>query len=252
MKQLLLLSTLVVLIIAGGCKKKDDPEPTPTTTPTGSSGGFTQGNGVTDIDGNTYNTIVLGTQEWMQENLRTTQYANGDTIPNVTDGTQWSGLPTGAWCHYNNDSQYETPYGKLYNWYTVDDSRNVCPTGWHVPTDAEWKQLEMFLGMSQADADTTGFRGTDEGGKLKEIATTHWNSPNSGATNSSGFTGLPGGRRYSSDGTFTSTGYNGYWWSATQYSASNGWQRSLYFGKAEVERNNFAKGYGLSVRCLSD
>ena len=144
MKQLLLLSTLVVLIIAGGCKKKED-EPPPSTT----VNLYTQGNGVTDINGHTYNTMVLGTQEWMQENLRTTKYATGDPIPNVTDSAQWVNLTTGAWCHYGNDSQYETPYGKLYNWFVVDSASGLCPTGWHVPTDGEWTVLTDYLGGAQ-------------------------------------------------------------------------------------------------------
>ena len=101
---------------------------------------------VTDIDGNTYRTIVIGEQEWMAENLMVEHYANGDWIPNVTNDAQWGNLSTGAWCYYNNDPQFECPYGKLYNWYTVADPRNVCPTGWHVPTDAEYTILTNYLG----------------------------------------------------------------------------------------------------------
>ena len=148
---------------------------------------------VTDIDGNTYQTVKIGDQWWMAENLKVTCYRNGDAIPNITDGTTWASLSTGAYCEYNNDINNVATYGRLYNWYAVTDSRNIAPAGWHVPSDAEWKQLEMYLGMSQSEADATGWRGTDEGGKLKEVGTMHWNSPNTGATNESGFTALPGG-----------------------------------------------------------
>jgi len=211
---------------------------------------------VSDIDGNVYSTVVIGTQEWMAENLRTSKYANGDPIPNVTDGTQWSNLTTGAWCHINNDSQYENPYGKLYNWFVVDSASGLCPTSWHVPTDEEWKQLEMFLGMSQFEADTIFWRGTDEGGKMKAVGTIQagtglWEDPNTGATNSSGFTGLPGGFRFSS-GSFSTIGNFGYWWSATQYSATTAWKRALYDDTAQVYRSYNGKGTGFSVRCVRD
>ncbi|MCK4448089.1 MAG: fibrobacter succinogenes major paralogous domain-containing protein, partial [Candidatus Marinimicrobia bacterium] len=129
---------------------------------------------VTDIDGNTYQTVKIGDQWWMAENLKVTHYRNGDPIPNVTDNTDWSNLTTGAYCNYDNNASYVTTYGRLYNWYTVNDSRYIAPSGWHVPTDEELKELEMYLGMSQSQADYTGYRGTDEGGKLKETGTTHW------------------------------------------------------------------------------
>ena len=116
------------------------------TTTAGGGGIVTNPGAGVNFNGYTYTSIVLGNgQEWIAENLRTTTYANGDLIPNVTDGTQWSNLTTGAWVHYNNDNQYENPYGKLYNWYTVADPRNVCPTGWHVPTDAEYTLLTDYL-----------------------------------------------------------------------------------------------------------
>jgi len=140
---------------------------------------------VTGNDGNVYQVVRIGNQCWMAENLRTTRYANGDAIPQVTGNSTWSSLSTGAWCWYDNDNQYENPYGKLYNWHAVADSRNICPAGWHVPTDAEWDALANFLGGSNV-----------AGGKMKATGTAHWNSPNTDATNSSGFTGLPGGYRY--------------------------------------------------------
>ena len=149
------------------------------------------GNGVTDIDGNNYPVVKIGNQIWMKENLRVSRYRNGDPIPIVTDNTAWSGLTTGARSWYNNDStSFEIPYGNLYNWYAASDNRNICPTGWHVPTDPEWTSLEEQLGGSAG-----------AGGKMKQqgdVSTSPpglWNSPNTGADNLSGFTALPGGFR---------------------------------------------------------
>jgi len=170
---------------------------------------------VTDIDGNVYKTVKIGNQWWMAENLKVTRYRNGDPIPNITDNHTWVDLSTGAYCNYNNDISNVATYGRLYNWYAVDESRNIAPAGWHVPTDDEWKQLEIYLGMSPTEADETHWRGTDEGGKLKETGTTHWYSPNTGATNESGFTALPGGYRVS--GGFSSLGFGAYFWSSTVF-----------------------------------
>jgi len=206
---------------------------------------------VTDIDGNVYQTIKIGDQWWMVENLKVTHYRNGDPIPNVTDGGTWSGLTTGAYCEYNNDPGNVVTYGRLYNWYAVDDSRNIAPEGWHVPSDAEWKQLEMYLGMSQAEADATGWRGTDEGGKLKEAGTTHWLSPNTGATNESGFTALPGGYRLGS-GLYYSVGSNALFWSSTEYDGYGAWFRYLGYSSSQVYRYDYDERGGFSVRCVRD
>ncbi|HUV29537.1 MAG TPA: fibrobacter succinogenes major paralogous domain-containing protein [Acidobacteriota bacterium] len=207
---------------------------------------------VTDIDGNVYQTVTIGTQVWMAENLKVTHYRNGDQIPNVTDGSTWSGLSTGAYCEYDNNPVNVATYGRLYNWYAVDDSRNIAPAGWHVPTDEEWKQLEMYLGMSQAEADAFGWRGTDEGDKLKEAGTSHWISPNAGATNESGFTALPGGYR-SWNGTFSNLGSSAYIWSSTEYSFSYAWTRGLNYGGSQVLRNvNYSRHHGFSVRFVRD
>jgi uncharacterized protein (TIGR02145 family) len=206
---------------------------------------------VSDIDGNIYQTVTIGTQVWMAENLKVTHYRNGAPIPNVTDGGTWSGLTTGAYCNYNNDVGYVATYGQLYNWYAVADIRNLAPAGWHVPTDAEWKELEMYLGMSQAQADAVGYRGTDEGGKLKEAGTTHWLPPNTGATNESGFTALPGGYRYI-DGSFGyGVGATALFWSSTEFNSSVAWYRYLNSG-SQVYRNYPNKQAGFSVRCVKD
>jgi uncharacterized protein (TIGR02145 family) len=206
---------------------------------------------VTDIDGNLYQIVTIGTQVWMAENLKVTHYSNGDDIPNVTDGITWIGLTTGAYCEYDNDINNVATYGRLYNWYAIADSRNIAPMGWHIPSDAEWKQLEMYLGMSQAQADTTGWRGTTEGGKIKEIGTTHWFSPNAGATNESGFSGLPGG--YSlDDGTYWAIGWSAYFWLSTGYGSNTAWYRYLHNDRSVVYRSDRGKRCGFSVRCVRD
>lgn len=195
---------------------------------------------VTDIDGNTYNTVVIGAQEWMAENLRTTKYANGDAIPNVTDSLYWGTLTTGAWVHYNNDSQYENPYGKLYNYHTVADPRNVCPTGWHVPSEAEWTVLTDYLGG-----------GSVAGSKMKSTGTQYWISPNQDATNESGFSGLPGGFRFG-NGTFNNIGIVGAWWSFTELNLNGSYNLYLVYYNGVADWNYTDKIVGLSVRCLRD
>jgi uncharacterized protein (TIGR02145 family) len=159
---------------------------------------------MTDQEGNVYKTIVIGTQEWMAENLKTSIYRNGEAI-DIT-GTSYT---TGAWS-LNNDSQYDCPYGKLYNWYAVVDSRNVCPTGWNVPTDEEWTTLTDYLG-GQSDENYNFFAG----GKMKSTGFQYWLNPNTEANNESGFSGLPAGIRIF-DGTFSSFGNNGFWWSTSE------------------------------------
>jgi uncharacterized protein (TIGR02145 family) len=211
------------------------------TTTAGGGGIVTNpGAGVT-FDGYTYSSIVLGNgQEWMAENLRTTAYANGDPIPNVTDNTIWQNLTTGAWAHYNNDNQYDNPYGKLYNWYTVADPRNVCPTGWHVPSDAEWTVLSDYLG-GEAVA----------GGKMKSTGTAYWSGSNTAATNESGFSGLPGGFR-DDGGAFGNVGGFGGWWSSTEGGTDYAWDRVLDYSAGDVNRGYDYKANGFSVRCLRD
>jgi len=207
---------------------------------------------ITDIDGNTYQTVGIGNQWWMAENLKVTHYRDGTSITNVTDNTAWSALTTEAYCIYNNNASNEIDtYGALYNWYAAVDSRNIAPDGWHIPTDDEWKELEMYLGMSQSEADGTGYRGTDEGGKLKETGTTHWNSPNTGATNETGFTALPGGYRYG-NGNYYNMGSFGYFWSSTESSSYSAWSRTLYCSSSGVYRLYYNKQDGFSVRCVRD
>ena len=206
---------------------------------------------MTDIDGNIYQTIQIGNQTWMAENLKVTHYRNGDAIPTGYSNSEWTNLSTGAYSVYDNNESNADTYGYLYNWYAVDDTRNIAPEGWHIPTDEEWMELEMVLGMSESEANSTGWRGTDEGGKLKETGTSHWNSPNTGATNESGFTALPGGYRGSSNGNYNYVGTDGYFWSSTVF-AGNAWRRGLYYANSEVYRTSYGKRGGFAIRLLRD
>ena len=191
---------------------------------------------VTDYDGNTYATVEIGDQCWMMENLKVTHYRNGDPIPNVTDNGEWSTLSTGAYCDYGNDPGNVETYGRLYNGYAVLDSRNIAPKGWHVPSLADWETMLIYIGSPQ-------------GGKLKEAGTAHWWPPNTGATNESGFTALPGGYR-NSNGNFGGMGGYGYFWS---YFESYPCYYSLYYDNewyGEGCGGQDKKGY--SVRCVRD
>jgi uncharacterized protein (TIGR02145 family) len=198
---------------------------------------------VTDIDGNTYKTIVIGEQEWMAENLVVEHYANGDPIPLVADGNEWSSLSTGGWCYPNNYVAYACPYGKLYNWYVAVDQRNVCPAGWHVPSDSEWTVLT-----------TTLFGVETAGGLLKSSGNTYWREPNTGATNFSGFSGLPAGYRTSSSGGSFQASIEsyGFWWSTTANGSSWALSRRLDFDKLIVMSQSKIRQWGMSIRCLKD
>ena len=237
MKRFLLLIALTFLAFNISCKKN-------TASPNDDST-------VTDTDGNVYETVTIGDQVWMAENLKVTHYRNGDEISNVIDNEDWFNITTGAYCSFNNDDSNIDTYGLLYNWYAVSDSRDLAPLGWHIPTDEEWKKLEIFIGMSQTEADDTSYRGTDEGGKLKETSTTHWLSPNEGATNSSGFSALPGGYLLS-NGFFGLGTYGAWWSSSTEDSNDHAWHRYLYYYTSDIYRNPSHKEDGFSVRCVKD
>ena len=223
----------------------------------------------TDWDGNIYKTIKIGNQWWMAENLRVTHYYYGTEIPLVSDNVVWANLldnaTDDAYSYYDNSNTIGDNYGALYTWAAAmgDDAvssssnpsgvQGVCPTGWHLPSDEEWKQLEMYLGMGQADADATNWRGTHVGDKLKETGTSHWVSPNTGATNEYGFFALPGGGRSATDGSFIALATKGYWWSATESSSIYGWNRHLANDNSGVYRYDyFYKSNGFSVRCVKD
>lgn len=194
---------------------------------------------VTDYDGNVYDTIVIGTQSWLKQNLRVTHYNDGVPIPQITDSATWATLNTGARCYYDNDSSaMDSVYGVLYNWYAVASSKKICPAGWQVPTHGDWNLVENFLGGAGL-----------AGGKMKEAGFLHWLSPNTGATNSTGFTGLPGGAR----GLAIDYQYIfefGLWWTYSSYNASLAWSRYFWNMNTGSDANPVQKNAGLSVRCI--
>jgi len=209
-----------------------------------------------------YATVLIGDQCWFAENLRSENYENGDAIPSNLSNSEWSSTTSGAVAVYGEDSgcsnfspdidacdpaQSLNEYGRLYNWYAVDDARDLCPSGWHVPTDGEWMTMEMALGMSEAQANSTGYRGTDQGTQMK---TDYGWSNGVNGTNTSGFSGLPGGYRYF-DGNFYDAGDDGYWWSASP-SGSSAWYRALSSSSGNVYRANYFPQDGFSVRCVRD
>ena len=193
---------------------------------------------IVDIEGNIYSIVRIGDQLWMGENLKTTKYNDGISIPLEENDVAWNDLSTTAFCWYdNNNIMYGDTYGALYNWYSINTNK-LSPVGWHIPTDEEWNTLINFLGGEDV-----------AGGKLKESGNTHWNIPNEGADNSSGFTALPGGSR--SD-LFHSLGDGGRWWSSTQFDDTNAWALSMSYTYANASRYNFTKNHGYSVRCIRD
>ncbi len=208
---------------------------------------------VVDCDGNVYDIVKFGDQYWFAENMKSTTYNDCTDIPNVEDAGVWSGLSTPAFCWYDNDSSANAQnFGALYNWYAVNTG-NLCPEGWHVATDDDWKALEMFLGMPQVDADDIGYRGTDEGAKLAGTGLWYMGTL-TGATEfgSSGFDVVPGGNR-DQDGTYYPQGnYMGYQWSSTNYSPSNAMLRLVQYDRKTIYRESAHKRLGNSVRCVKD
>jgi len=220
-------------------------------TPISAPATFTKGSSdcpatVSDIDGNVYNTVSIGTQCWLAENLKTETYTNGDPIPGNLDAATWTSTTSGAQAVYNGVASNKAIYGLLYNWYAVNDARGLCPTGWHVPTDGEWTALTDGLGGTAV-----------AGGKLKQTGTLSagtglWFSPNTGATNSSGFTGLPAGSRNFTGTSYAPVGLNCDWWTSTKIGGSSPYYRQVYYNNATVGRFLLLETYGISVRCLKD
>jgi len=208
--------------------------------------GLTYGS-VSDIDGNVYKTIQIGSQVWMAENLKTTKFNNGTPIPNVINNNEWRNLTTPGYSWYNNDAlTFKTTYGALYNWYTVTDNRKLCPDGWHIPTNTDWTALQTYLGG-----------GSYTSGKLKETGTAHWPSPNVIGTNETGFTSLPGGKRFvdvysDPDVSFIEVGSSGFWWSASDFGYGEALDWSMTGGNFDFWPGTTFKSDGLSVRCLKD
>ncbi len=195
---------------------------------------------ITDIDGNIYHTITIGTQVWMVENLKTTKYNDGTEIPFITDTAEaWYELNSPGYCWYNDDESNRKTTGALYNFYALDTGK-LCPNGWHVPSDEEWTILTEFIGGEHI-----------AGGKMKETGTSHWLSPNTGATNSSGFTALHSGFRGKKGFIPLSIG-TALFWSSTAFDDADGWTRYLLFDSEAIGRNNGGKYHGFSIRCLKD
>jgi uncharacterized protein (TIGR02145 family) len=193
----------------------------------------------TDIDGNVYDAVNLGSQSWFTENLKTSNYSNGDPIATGLSDDDWYNTTSGAFAIYNNDIGNNSTYGKLYNWAAAVDSRNICPVGWHVPSDSEWATLVDYLGGESI-----------AGGKLKEAGTSHWNDPNE-ASDKSKFSALPGGQR-TFYGSYAALGDYGYWWTTTEGFADGSWGYSMVNSENFIKRLNYTKEVGFSVRCIKD
>ncbi len=205
---------------------------------------------MTDQDGNLYKTVIIGTQEWMAENLRTTRYRNGSLIQNYPSNNDWDGTSvsaTGAWVYYNNNSAFDCPYGKLYNYYATVDSDGLCPFGWHIPTDAEWSTLINYL-----DSNANGGAVNNvAGGKMKSTGTFFWSGTNTAGSNISGFSALPGGYR-TVLGSYNSIGLFGYYWSNSANTSTTAFNRVMGNSTANVTRSSASRMEGHSVRCLRD
>jgi len=249
MKKLNLITTLLaLLIVLMGCKKEctfvysawtSCSNSIQTRTYTSSPSGCT---GTPPADSLQRSCVMgkIGDQIWTLKNLDVATYRNGDAIPQVQDAIAWSNLTTGAWCYYENNTANGSSYGKLYNWYAVNDSRGLAPTGYHIPTDAEWTTLTTYLGGESV-----------AGGKMKSTSGWQNNGNYGNGTNTSGFTGLPGGYR-DGDGGFANIGALGGWWSSSEYSTSFAWFRSLSYDYGIVYSYYYYKQNGFSVRCLRD
>jgi len=221
-----LLLAITLSIMTSSCKNSEENDP----------------NAVKDIDGNTYTIITIGTQQWLKDNLRTTKFNDGTPVPLVTDNAVWEALGTAGYCWFeNNSSQNKDPYGALYNWYAASTGK-LCPTGWHVPDEADWIELENHLGGSGV-----------AGGKMKEQGTTYWNAPNTGATNSSNFSGRGQGQR-NTDGTFGYMKEYGEYWSTTEGAIYNAKTRGMDSNSEYLYGFGSAKDKicGLAVRCIKD
>jgi uncharacterized protein (TIGR02145 family) len=202
-----------------------------------------------DQDGNTYKVIVIGTQIWTAENLKTTTFNDNSPILNVITDSSWSKLTTPGYCWYNNDETVNKPvYGALYNWYAVTTGK-LCSAGWHVPTESDYDTLELYLGLPSAQINVWGSRGTDQGAKMKSVE--GWGDGENG-TNTSGFSALPGGYRYAADGSFNAIGTISYWWSSSEDSPETSWYRRLDGATSDIYKASTSKIAGKYVRCIKD
>jgi uncharacterized protein (TIGR02145 family) len=214
---------LVVIYITAGCRKDT-----------------ADGNTIRDIEGNVYHVVKIGTQVWMSENLKTTRYNDGTAIPLITDNSDWASSNSGGYCWYDNDSiSYKDAYGAMYSWNAVNTGK-LAPSGWHVASDEDWTKLVSFLGGDSV-----------AGGKLKEKGTGHWAVPNTGATNVSGFTAIPGGYRFT-DGQYYDIGQSSNLWSSTRATADYIYFRGIGYNYKYISRGTYNKRFGFSVRCVRD
>lgn len=230
------LVAFLIIVFAIGCNKEDSA--------------IKEDGTVSDIDKNVYHTVKIGTQTWMVENLNVTKFRNGELISNVTDDKQWTQLTSGAFCNYDNIFN-NSKYGKLYNWYALKDSRGIAPIGWHIPNEQEWKELINFLGGEELAGD-----------KMREKGTSNWESPNTGANNSSGFTALPAGRRISHDGgsydiQFSGLGDATCFWSSTESENTFDAKSIFIISSEQINLNSLSfsssfKTCGNSIRCIKD
>jgi uncharacterized protein (TIGR02145 family) len=229
MKYITRFGTIMVLglLFIYGCKKTEDVQST--QPPPGK---------LIDADSNIYETVTLGTQTWMAENLKTKKFRNGELIPTTTLNVTNETKPVYQWA-YNDDQAIAKVYGRLYTWYAATDSRNICPTGWHVPSDTEWETLKTYLG------------GFTVGGQLKDRDTTYWKSPNIGGSNKTGFKGLGEGYR-TADGVYVSLKVSSYFWSSTENTSVLGWGQALHYNDSLIVRGGYFKQAGVGVRCLKD
>jgi uncharacterized protein (TIGR02145 family) len=234
LKVYLLIAPVIALVILANCKKDDSVKSF--VDHSGEKGS------VTDVDGNVYKTIGIGSQIWMAENLKVTNYRNGAPIDNVTDYTAWNSLTSGAYSSYDNNDGNIAVYGLLYNWYAVTDSRNIAPQGWHIPTRDEFDTLSNWLGGELV-----------AGGKLKESGTANWSAPNTDATNESGFTALPGGWRLNM-GNFFYMNQSSFWWTKSNDFLPSSMATSFGTDYNNAELTSYAtiKQFGLSIRCVKD
>jgi uncharacterized protein (TIGR02145 family) len=230
----------LVLLLAISCKKENS-----TNQSSSISGNSSMSDDITDINAPA-NIVKIGTQVWMKSNLNVSRYRNGDPIPEVKDRSKWDTLTTGAWCWYKNDSTNGPIYGRLYNWYAVNDPRGLAPAGWHVSSDSEWTMLTRFLGGDSVAGGKMKLTGTLEAG------TGLWYAPNTDATNTSGFTGLPGGYRNNRDGSFYGIGVYGSWWSSTARGPHGSWRWELFYDHGYDYRYSLFWECGFSVRCVKD
>jgi uncharacterized protein (TIGR02145 family) len=238
--KILMLVVMSFIILINSCDDKSTPiENVPD-------------NIITDIDGNEYKIIKIGNQWWMAENLKVTHYNNGDSLLNLTNTEDWENSRSGSFCSYGNYEYTSNVYGRLYNWFAIEDSRKIAPKGWHIPNDSEWKELEIELGMNPTEANGNGYRGVGIGGKLKS-AGIQWVSPNVGATDSVGFSALGSGLRMS-NGTFTAILFSGLFWtsSESEFNSNYAIYRELNSDTSAIYRSSDSKQLGFSIRCVKD